>query len=213
MGIPNNRISNFHHTKYFSPQYCKPSRMASYGYQIKEVMARNPKNLLEIGPGNGIVSHVLRNSGLTVTTLDICKNPNVNIVGTVTDIPLHSESFDLVLCSEVLAHIPYDQFEKALLEIRRVTRRHLVMTLPDRGRYYRVEFRIPKFRWKRSLEVPFRKPPKHEFDGEHYWEIGKQGYPLSKICNSIIKCRFSINKTYRLWENPSHRMFVGCKCV
>jgi len=52
------------------------------------------------------------------------------------------------------------------------------------------------------------KNPTHKFDGEHYWEIGKAEYPLSKIINEIQKAGFKIEKTYRVFENPYHRFFI-----
>jgi len=36
----------------------------------------------------------------------------------------------------------------------------------------------------------------NKFDGEHYWEIGKAEYPLSKIIDEIQKAGFRIEKTY-----------------
>jgi len=48
----------------------------------------------------------------------------------------------------------------------------------------------------------------HNFDGEHYWEIGKAGYPLSKIINEIQKVGFKVEKTYRIFENPYHKFFI-----
>jgi len=34
----------------------------------------------------------------------------------------------------------------------------------------------------------------NKFDGEHYWEIGKTEYPLSKIINGIQKAGFKLRK-------------------
>jgi hypothetical protein len=48
----------------------------------------------------------------------------------------------------------------------------------------------------------------NNFNGEHYWEIGKAGYPLSKITKYIEKAVFKIIKTYRIFENPYHRFFI-----
>ncbi|MHA1380617.1 MAG: hypothetical protein ACTSRG_19795 [Candidatus Helarchaeota archaeon] len=48
----------------------------------------------------------------------------------------------------------------------------------------------------------------HKFNGEHYWEIGKAGYPLSKIIKDIQKTGFEVEKTYRVFENPYHRFFI-----
>jgi hypothetical protein len=48
----------------------------------------------------------------------------------------------------------------------------------------------------------------NRFDGEHYWEIGKDGYPLSRIKNDIQKIGSLIQRTYRVLEYPYHRFFV-----
>ena len=44
----------------------------------------------------------------------------------------------------------------------------------------------------------------NSLNGEHYREIGKAGYPLSKIINEIQKAGFRIEKTYRTY----HRFFI-----
>jgi len=48
----------------------------------------------------------------------------------------------------------------------------------------------------------------NKYDGEHYWEIGKAGYPLQRIINDIRKTGFNIKKTYRIFEWPYHRFFI-----
>lgn len=48
----------------------------------------------------------------------------------------------------------------------------------------------------------------HKFNGEHYWEIGKFGYPLSRIIKDIKIAGFNIKKTYRIFEVPYHRFFI-----
>ena len=58
------------------------------------------------------------------------------------------------------------------------------------------------------IPLPRLKPPKHEFNGEHYWEIGKVGYPLSKITKDIERAGFNIERTYRVFENPYQRFFI-----
>jgi len=66
--------------------------------------------------------------------------------------------------------------------------------------------RIGEMKWLSPL--PRIKKPINNFDGEHYWEIGKAGYPLSKIINEIQKAGFRVKKTYRIFENPYHRFFI-----
>lgn len=52
------------------------------------------------------------------------------------------------------------------------------------------------------------KKPIHKFDGEHYWEIGKAGYPLTKIINDIQRAGFKIEKNNRIFEFPYHMFFI-----
>lgn len=49
-------------------------------------------------------------------------------VGSVYELPYEDDSFDLVLCSEVLEHL--DRPEDAVREITRVARRHVLLTVP-----------------------------------------------------------------------------------
>lgn len=201
------------HPNYFSPEYCHPGRMASYGYQIRETLNCKPKNILEIGIGNGIVAYVLKNFGVSVITLDHSEKLYPDVVASVTDMPLDDNSFDVVLCCEVLEHISYSEFEKALREICRVTRKHLIITLPDKGRFYSIAARLPLMSRVRKLcvECPFLMPKEHKYDGEHYWEIGKKGYRLSHVCKSIETAGFTIVRTYRVPEIHWHRMLVAEK--
>ena len=49
---------------------------------------------------------------------------------------------------------------------------------------------------------------KHKFLGEHFWEIGKKGYSLSKTERTIEKAGFKIEKCYYPKENPRHQFFL-----
>jgi len=66
--------------------------------------------------------------------------------------------------------------------------------------------KIGEIKW--LIPLPRLRKPAHNFDGEHYWEIGKTGYSLHKIVNDIQNTGFKIEKTYRVFENPYHRSFI-----
>lgn len=53
---------------------------------------------------------------------------NVDIISDITDIPVKNNSFDYVLCTEVLEHVP-DPL-KALREISRINKEGLILTTP-----------------------------------------------------------------------------------
>ena len=51
----------------------------------------------------------------------------------------------------------------------------------------------------------------NDLNGEHYWEIGRAGYPLRKVIGEMRDVGFEIKKTYRVFEMPYHRFFVLVK--
>ncbi len=191
---------------YTSIHYLRPPRMASFGYQIQEVLSQKPSSVLEIGIGCGVVTYLLRKAGVKVTTVDFDSTLEPDIAASITDIPLPDQSYDLVACFEVLEHLPWEDLTKALAEIHRISCRYAVISLPHAEPRYRIH--IPLFcRWKTFKHI-FWKPELHSFDGEHYWEIGKQGYPLARIIEAMTYAGFSIEKTYRPWEMLKHQFFV-----
>lgn len=194
---------------YFANTYDSKERFISYWYQINEIVNLRPKKVLEIGVGNGFVSKYLKERRINVLTLDIDKKLNSDIVGSVLDIPFPDNSFEVVACYELLEHIEYKNFNKALSEIFRVSNSYAILSLPDANRVYRVYVHFPKVGiFKKLIPLPRFKKPVHNFDGEHYWEIGKAKYPLQRIINDIRKTGFKIEKTYRVFENPYHRFFI-----
>jgi hypothetical protein len=48
----------------------------------------------------------------------------------------------------------------------------------------------------------------HEFDGEHYWEIGKKDFSLKRIKRLFETNSFNILRDYRVPEKPFHHIFV-----
>ncbi|MGQ9682308.1 MAG: class I SAM-dependent methyltransferase [Anaerolineae bacterium] len=194
---------------YFSVEYCSPERLASYAYQIREVLGVRPQRVLEIGPGNGLVAHVLRGAGLQVVTLDCDPRLRPDVLGSVLNLPLAARSCDVVLCCEVLEHLPFGQVIPALSEIRRVVRLKAVLTLPNASRYCRALVQGPLL-GKRAFvsALPRLRPRPHVFDGQHYWEIGKAGFPMSRIVDAMENAGLEVLQHTRLWECPHQQMFV-----
>jgi ubiquinone/menaquinone biosynthesis C-methylase UbiE len=197
---------------YFSKDYDTKWRFISYWHQINDILTLKQNLILEIGIGNSLVANYLKNRGLKVTTLDIDKRLKPDTVGSVLSIPFQEQTFEVVACFEVLEHLFYENFPQALIEIHRVARKYVVLSLPDVTRAYRINIQLPKFgEFKRLISLPRWKPPKHAFDGEHYWEIGKEGYPLEKVMGEMRRAGFHIKETYRVFEMPYHRFFVLAK--
>jgi ubiquinone/menaquinone biosynthesis C-methylase UbiE len=194
---------------YFDIDYDSKERFCSYWHQINEIISLKPKKVLEIGIGNGFVTRYLRDKELNVTTLDIAHELRPDVAGAVLAIPFKNGSFDVVTCCEVLEHLPYSEFPKALKEIHRVSRKHVVLSLTDVTTAYRINIELPRIRpIKRLINHPFHRPARHTFDGEHYWEIGKTSYPFKRIEFDIRQSDLNIIKTYRVFEFYYHRFFL-----
>jgi hypothetical protein len=90
---------------------------------------------LDIGSRDGYLSSLLTKFFLRVTALDLEK-PNINnpqiicVQGNVCNLPFNDNSFDLVLCTEVLEHIPSHLLNKACFEITRVCHKHVLIGVP-----------------------------------------------------------------------------------
>ena len=194
---------------YFNKTYDSKARFISYWHQIHEIILLKPENVLEIGIGNGFVSSYLRNRSVVITTLDIDKRLNPDVAGSVLQLPFPDESFDVVACYEVLEHLPYEDFPNALSEIHRVSSQDAVLSVPDSTRVCRLHLQIPGIgELRRLIQLPRLRALKHQFNGEHYWEIGKGKCNLRKVMGKIHDADFHLRKTYRIFEKPSRRFFV-----
>lgn len=194
---------------YFRPSYDTKERFISYWYQIDEIISLRPPTILEVGVGNKLVLDYLKKCGYKITSLDIDEGLNPDYVGTILEMPFPDSSFEVVAAYEVLEHLPYEKFSDALSEIHRVSSEYAVLSLPDATRVYEFYLRVPKMGvFKRLITIPRLNPVEHIFNGEHYWEIGKAGYPLKRILHAIDTAGFKVIKTYQVFENPYHRFFV-----
>jgi hypothetical protein len=196
--------------------YTGNTRFFSYAHQLSNIIANRPESILEIGVGNRIVSHNLQLLNLAVTTPDIDVRLKPNIVGNVMNIPIKDNSFDLISCCQVLEHLPFGCFRVALMELFRVSKRVLILSLPDQDRYIELSLRLPKIGLRRlSLSLP-RLRPQPILQGRfeemgHYWEIGYKGFPLDRVKEIIKHSGWKIIRTWRVSEIPWHRFFLLVK--
>jgi len=196
-------------TTYFDKHYDTKQRFISYWHQINEIITLKPTKLLEVGIGNGLVSDYIRKRGIDIITLDIDDMLNPDVVGNIICLPFDDNSFDMIACCEVLEHLPYDNFQKALAEIHRVTSKYAVISLPDVSHYFRMRFRVPRVVYiRRIISLPVNEKRPYQYDGIHYWEIGRAGYPLRKIVYEIERAGFQIHRSYRVFEHPYHRFII-----
>jgi SAM-dependent methyltransferase len=197
---------------HYGAGYDTPRRFLSYWNQIDHVRRSTPKTVLEVGIGNGFVSRYLREHGHDVHTVDLDPELGPDTVASVTALPFGDRSFDVVTCFETLEHLPWEKFAPALAELRRASARLVLVSLPDVTPYLRLRLEAGfRKNWLNVVfDVPVLPPRRHRFDGQHYWEIGKRGYPLARVRKTIEDAGLEIRHVHRDYDDPFHRFF---ECV
>jgi len=188
-------------------------RLYSYIYQLEYAMACKPRKILYVGKATGVAPYLLSRcpGDPEVITLDIEERFKPDIIGSVLAIPLDDDAVDLTLCCEVLEHLPFESFVPALREMRRVTQRCLVLSLPDVRRFYSVRIKLPliKLQWQISLRkfAPLSCPAAIFEKIGHYWEIGYKGVGFKTVKQNIQTAGWIINDVRRVYDLSWHTFF------
>lgn len=129
--------------KYASSNPLVRRLMARFERSLSELIAQAaPESVLDVGCGEGILTFdwAQRLGTGTVVGLDLPdpklearwrsrRRPNLRfITGRADDLPFAAGEFDLVAAIETLEHVPDP--ERALAEMSRVARRHLLVSVP-----------------------------------------------------------------------------------
>jgi hypothetical protein len=102
---------------------------------LMEIIPKGRFSVLEIGARYGYMSKLLATFFETVTALDLEK-PDIfheyviNVKGDVTCLEFQDNSYDTVICAEVLEHIPSGLLQKACDEISRVAKKNVLIGVP-----------------------------------------------------------------------------------
>ena len=201
------------HSYYAQAKYGTVERFISYQHQIETIRASGVRQLLLIGPGDGLVPYYLREVlGIDVTTCDIDPKLNPGIVADVRKLPCENASFEAVACFEVLEHLPFDQFPIALQEIARVSKGKVFISLPYRNIAFEVLIKFPGIRTllKRPwLHFIIKKPIKFlgfQYSKQHYWETDT--VTTKKVVEGVVSRYYDIVKRGHVVFDP-YRYFLN----
>ncbi len=188
-------------------KYSHVDRWVSYYHQLDEVLELKPTSILEIGVGDKVFgSYIKNNTNVEYKSVDIALDLQPDIFGPVTLLPVPDYSYDVVCAFEVLEHLLFEEFTIALEELKRVSRNYIIISLPHFGPPLQFLLKIPLLpKITFALKIPYYKS--HKFNGEHYWEIGKKGYPLRTILSTLEKYG-KVTKHFVPFESQYHHFFI-----
>lgn len=141
--------------------------------------------VLDVGCGTGVLMSKIKKLGFNVIGVDVVpenlmvENCEVRKVDLNQEaLPFENQSFDIVVCTEVIEHLLYPHF--ALREIRRVLKLdgYAIFSFPNEYHFI-----------MRALVLLGKRLSNHEFDtlGHHY-------YPSISSCEELVKTEFVIEK-------------------
>lgn len=104
---------------------------------ILGLIPKGVRSVLDAGCGDGKVSNAVVDKGLRVVGVDISGKALTHfrghaVVADLGHLPFLDHTFDLVICSEVLEHLPRDIFYRAKDEIGRTARDFVIVSTPNR---------------------------------------------------------------------------------
>ena len=103
--------------------------------QTIALIPRDCSSVLDVGCGSGwitnrLLSRYSRVVGLDLSIVALQHVKSEKIVGTIESLPFRDKSFDLVICSELLEHIPFQVYSKAVSKLERVVAKYIIVTVP-----------------------------------------------------------------------------------
>lgn len=176
------QVDNAH---YWTDKYLCPERFLHYREQFTSIHRLNPVSVLEVGPGPGLLTAMLKQFCADVKSVDFADDVVADIHSDIKSMPLADSSYDLVCAFQVLEHLPWEDVKCAISELTRVCRRYVMFSVPNNDFMKKTIFslQVEFFNKKRNFSITGRC-----YDGvsnpvEHYWEIGVG----DATCESLVK--------------------------
>lgn len=196
---------------YNTHSYDSLQRFTSY-YTQKELVFRVTKDMvqpkvLEIGKGNGFLYEYLKRNSVVTKAMDIDQRLQPEYLGDIARIDeIVKEKFDVIACFEILEHIKYEDLDNILQRISNLDPKYFLVSVPQSRMFFSFWFSMNKIGiLQKYLNIPF--PIKHIFNGEHYWELGKKGYPVRSF-RQLLSKNFDLVDEIVNPLDPYHRFFL-----
>jgi len=110
--------------------------------RISEIISSIPEDvqaIIEIGCGNGAIINNIPNVGkkfkrivgVDISTSALAHVKTEKVEGNINDLKFKNKSFDLVIASEVIEHLTYNDFVPGIKEMQRVSNKYILISVPN----------------------------------------------------------------------------------
>lgn len=201
----------------------------SYFLQLKEILEL-PKSkvssILEVGPGNGIFESLLSNFPYKLTTVDINPDNSPDIVCDILNSPIRNKMFDMVVCFQMLEHLPYKYFSQIIKILSSIAKNYVFISIPYQSNSFSISIRsrlvnrfLSRFSGERNFFLPIRLPVKDideqkmmqrkDKHNPHYWEAGRKSFPIERIIEDMKSNGLAILKRFHNPDFPYHYFILS----
>lgn len=146
----------------YNDYWSREDRWESHSFRdadalVNQILSLGGKGVLDVGCGMGKLVHTMRGRGIDAQGLDIAQrvvdegnrqSPDAFHVGSILEIPFEDDSFDTVVCTDVLEHLDRNDVPQALAELSRVCSGSLYATIAtrmDRDKFWHLT--VEKRKW------------------------------------------------------------------
>jgi len=201
----------------------------SYYLQLKEILELSKtkvESILEVGPGNGIFESLLNNFPYKLTTVDINPDNGPDIVCDILNSPIRDKMFDIVVCFQVLEHLPYKYFSQIIKNFSYIAKNYVFISIPYQSNSFNINIKsrlVNRFLYRFSGEcnffLPIRLPVKDineqkmmqrkDKHNPHYWEAGRKSFPIERIIEDMKSNGLTILKKFHNPDFPYHYFILS----
>lgn len=135
------KIDNGLHKYWNNPSFWNQYGLDScYGdrvHMVKRLLPADIATILDVGVGKGEIVNDIYQMDKNVKALDVSIEALKYVqcpstIGTIQDLPYKANAFDLIMCLEVLEHLPDSVFKAGVSELQRVADKYLLIGVPFR---------------------------------------------------------------------------------
>jgi ubiquinone/menaquinone biosynthesis C-methylase UbiE len=130
-------VHRYDSEKFWESRYHQ--KKASIVRNILESELKKDNLILDAGCGTGELSVMAKEMGGEVVSIDFSKtylkrvsrNVGNRVCASLTHLPFKEKSFDIVICTDVIEHVP--QYDRVVEQLRSVSLKKIVLTAPCQG--------------------------------------------------------------------------------